>query len=142
MSAGDAAFVLEVSCDRFETVMDAAGAPSHTLFHVGCVGRLGGKTVEWQVAKRFSEFDACHSSLALQFSTASLPAFPAKTLFKSFDPSFLADRLHHLRIYVSELCERPMLLQSSSAVHDLLALTEFLGPLGWMPLYVRTWSPN
>ena len=140
MSAGDAVFALGVSCDRFETVMDAAGTPSYTLFHLGCAGRLGDKTVEWHVSRRFSEFDACHSSLVLQFSTASVPAFPAKTLFKSYDPSFLADRLHHLRVYVGELCERPMLLQSASAVHELLALNEFMGPLGWTPLYVRTMS--
>jgi hypothetical protein len=119
--------------EKYENVLDDAGYPQHTLFHVVLKAGNGAQDNIWRVAKRFLDFDQLHADLSRLFST--LPAFPPKTWVKSYIPAFLSERMLLLSRYVTELAENVM-YQRSQPFADFFHLQEQIGHLGWRPLQV------
>lgn len=78
-----------------------------------------GELNAWTVERRFAEFDVLHASLAKK--TAQLPAMPAKTWFKSFDPEFIEQRRAELEVYL-RACANSRVVLNAREFHSFLEL--------------------
>jgi hypothetical protein len=80
-----------------------------------------GESNSWTVSKRFADFDVLHA--ALEKKTTQLPAMPAKTWFKSFDPDFVEQRRGELEVYLRALVASRVALNARE-LHDFFKMPE------------------
>mmetsp|Transcript_43267 Transcript_43267/g.128170 ORF Transcript_43267/g.128170 Transcript_43267/m.128170 type:complete len:534 (+) Transcript_43267:57-1658(+) len=101
------------------SVTKATPVEDHSTFQYHIRLQYGETT--WEVAKRFSEFDALLQNLCAG-RYAGLPKLPAKTLLGSpTDDAAVASRKEQLRIILNDLLFRPD-TRSSQPVRQFLAL--------------------
>lgn len=99
--------VAEIDAVVVKARCDQSGRSKYVLYAVEVGGHVSrGTSMErktYIVWRRFSEFKALHTTLAKRFSSSMLPKFPPSTLFKSFDPAFIATRKEALDKYTCGL---------------------------------------
>mmetsp|Transcript_108083 Transcript_108083/g.187531 ORF Transcript_108083/g.187531 Transcript_108083/m.187531 type:complete len:539 (-) Transcript_108083:77-1693(-) len=101
------------------SVTKATPIEDHSTYRYHIVLQHG--STKWEVAKRFSEFDALLQALS-QNRYAGLPKLPSKTLLGSpTDTEAIEGRKEQLRIIINDLLFRPD-TRSSQQVRQFLAL--------------------
>lgn len=101
------------------SVTKATPIEDHSTYRYHIVLQYG--ETKWEVAKRFSEFDALLQALA-QNRYAGLPKLPSKTLLGSpTDTEAIEGRKEQLRIIINDLLFRPD-TRSSQQLRQFLAL--------------------
>ena len=94
------------------------GQAPATLYIVLC---KFGESNSWTVSKRFAQFDVLHA--ALEKKTTPLPAMPAKTWFKTFDPAFVEQRRGELEVYLRALVASRVALNARE-LHEFFEIPE------------------
>lgn len=126
---------LKVACTKFSTTED-----NSTYKYCISVSYYGN---EWEVWRRFSEFDTLLSELD-QRSYGCLPELPPKTLFNLKDTNEAKERQRGLQRFVRELVFRPDLRVSEPVrrfliIHEVPAV-DGGGPLEFRPEILRTFE--
>lgn len=76
---------------------------------------------KWTVAKRFSDFDSLREKLSELMSAQSFPSFPAKTVLRSADPTFIKERQTQLNAWLTGIAKIVAVANSSEFLGFLRA---------------------